>query len=1824
MSRKKFWAYLRNEQGQPIPSASISFRLNDTNRLAQLYTTPVSAVSDEIDQTTLTTDVSGFFQFFVGDVYETGKKIGYAPDQLFKLEWTSVDGTKSGVIDDMQIFYQIFPVDVRDQYSTLKNKLASNKQTYNWDVHRQQTWFHEIHDITQLDWSGTDKNDGTYSKIVSNSQMNYLQTRLISVQASGADSVTIESSAAIARSFDIPSGSWSPSGDLYYYDVVHNFDSQFPIVQLWCTGLSCVQYPARIIFVDDNTLRVFVPPNERDGKHLVAISDISPIYVYAEPLIDLNLQELSMTPYTVGTNIVASITASAGSLSMNANQLPLLFPAFGDTFLFTIEATGAGGDFTLPLLSDGSYDFYVDWGDGHSGDYISEWDDSNKTHQFDAGTYTIEISGSLEGWAFPNADTESAYKMRTVQRFGSDVKIGTVSYSYNNGAFLNCKDLSIETSESPLFAGTSLASTFRGCTNFNSDINTWDISGIEDMDSIFSGCSSFNQPLNSWDTSSVLYFYETFNGCSSFNQPLNSWDVSSVEEMDSVFSGCTSFNQPLNSWDVSFVYTFYSMFNGCSTFNQPLSGWDVSSAEDMMSMFSGCSSFNQPLSGWDVSFVGDMGSMFENCSTFDQPLDNWNISNVSSIQDMFNGCTSFNQPLNSWDVSNIDGIDSMFKNCSTFNQPLSGWDVSNIVYARNTFENCTSFNQPLNNWTTSALKETAYMFSGCTSFDQPLDNWYMGNAVYMSYMFNGCSTFNQSLSGWAISSSKFMTSIFDNTGLSIENYSSILIGWGNQIVQSNVDFGADGLYYNSDAIPYRNNLITTFNWTINDEGEIPINISPSASLQTLTMSTHSATLTGDIIVSGAPLPQGIIIPFYDYSVPLPTIPTGWKLLSMEGSGGTYIKGTDTDPMTYVDGDYLITNVETPEAGDHSNVFTYNYTISNGDPSAGGPDWIRGFDGDYDSEAGLHTHQLSAFGYRPEFQNVMLLQATSDNKIIPQNAGFLALDPRSIPGSRSLFTAFGSLRKLFRYKTEYKGEEGQSGTQLTSAGGDDNITHVIATSAGLHNHGTGNEIWDSVGFGDSVNTYVDSGLHWDDNVSVTFTPQMKRKVLSVWRAAAFEGIEPSGGMIAMWPSTIAPYGWELCDGNNNTPDLTDHFIELDSAYFETNDELGDDTVDLYITAGHYWGGNGLTSTPYHKHSGNVSYLNGSRKLYFHGSSSSDNFHNHVGTVSGIPFTPPHIKLVFIRKTGAKYIPPRTTSYVTNTDFLTGIDWDESYQTGGSASVSGSLITILSGEGTIDQSSNNFDGSGIYQSGLVDNFDIIFKVIKPTSISDKVSFMIYIDDENYVGIIHDTGQTSLDYLYRFNGSSGTKGGYFNVATVDEYYIRLTRDRGYVFTYASLDGETWTVFGGVSTGYVWWPLTPVDIWVSVNDNGGAQYSLQLDYIVNQGQNILVEPEVSTQSMTITQHSLADIVSTPPDDYIPAGSIILYYSPSAASVPDNWEEYRGEGFDDTYANRILKGWNGEWYDIENRLGSAEPTWTLTLTGAHTGSSTFYAYSYNLEISYATIYHGSSGEVAGNHAHNVTVTKTNPNLMNARLIRAVNYAGILPTNGIIFGDSSDVTGVSELSTNEYYPTYTPWLSAGTITPSASDPVMSVGEGGAHSHHDEGNTWGDTGYPTSYSYDNPDDMLHTHTINWTDDQPTISWDMRRKFVQAFIAVSQTVVPSSSSIIVGWDGSENSSNITDAGWQLCDGTNGTIDLRDYFICCDSTKTFGASAGDNTISLPRYTTDEVDHQHLTGSGTTIYRSSLAYHDDFVSHSHASSEQKIAAQYKYLKLAFIQKVG
>jgi microcystin-dependent protein len=97
----------------------------------------------------------------------------------------------------------------------------------------------------------------------------------------------------------------------------------------------------------------------------------------------------------------------------------------------------------------------------------------------------------------------------------------------------------------------------------------------------------------------------------------------------------------------------------------------------------------------------------------------------------------------------------------------------------------------------------------------------------------------------------------------------------------------------------------------------------------------------------------------------------------------------------------------------------------------------------------------------------------------------------------------------------------------------------------------------------------------------------------------------------------------------------------------------------------------------------------------------------------------------------------------------------------------------------------------------------------------------------------------------------------------------------------------------------------------------------------------------------------------------------------------------------------------------------------------------------------------------------------------------------------------------------------------------------------------------------------------------------------------TIVPFHGTINASGFPIDSTTSVANTNWHLCDGTNGTIDLRDRFILgAGSTYAVGDTGGEATHTL---TTDEIPSHGHTGSGST---GSAGDHTHSVSGTAASS--------------------
>lgn len=225
-------------------------------------------------------------------------------------------------------------------------------------------------------------------------------------------------------------------------------------------------------------------------------------------------------------------------------------------FIFTVKTDNAGtslsDQFTVPTVSGGTYDAYVDWGDGSAIENITTYNDARWTHTFagGAGTYTIKIWGTFTGLKFNNGGDK--LKLLSITQWGC-LKLGASSLS--SGAFYGCSNLTLssvtdilDTSNNPEFL-----ETFRDCAAITTipNLGNWNMSNIFRTQTMFFGCTNFNEPsIVNWNVSKITTMPFMFFGCTNFNQPIGQWVLSGFTtiSLQGFLQNCTAFNQDLSSW----------------------------------------------------------------------------------------------------------------------------------------------------------------------------------------------------------------------------------------------------------------------------------------------------------------------------------------------------------------------------------------------------------------------------------------------------------------------------------------------------------------------------------------------------------------------------------------------------------------------------------------------------------------------------------------------------------------------------------------------------------------------------------------------------------------------------------------------------------------------------------------------------------------------------------------------------------------------------------------------------------------------------------------------------------------------------------------------------------------------------------------------------------------------------------------------------------------------------------------------------------------------------------------------------------------------------
>jgi len=187
--------------------------------------------------------------------------------------------------------------------------------------------------------------------------------------------------------------------------------------------------------------------------------------------------------------------------------------------------------------------------------------------------------------------------------------------------------------------------------------------------------------------------------------------------------------------------------------------------------------------------------------------------------------------------------------------------------------------------------------------------------------------------------------------------------------------------------------------------------------------------------------------------------------------------------------------------------------------------------------------------------------------------------------------------------------------------------------------------------------------------------------------------------------------------------------------------------------------------------------------------------------------------------------------------------------------------------------------------------------------------------------------------------------------------------------------------------------------------------------------------------------------------------------------------------------------------------------------------------------------------------------------------------------------------------------SGSTITSDAgTTTVASVAStsNGSHTHADEGKTGG--GGENSCSTVTG---AHSHTVTMS-----FTFDFKRALLGLWTNASADFDLEANMIGL------YESTTPPSGWYLCDGSNGTPDMRDRLLAASSQSNQGTLSGDDTLSCT-HANDSWSHGHCVGD--TVFSPGSCYHPthDFA-HAHTLAFSKTDHYPTYYGLAFIMYGG
>ena len=387
----------------------------------------------------------------------------------------------------------------------------------------------------------------------------------------------------------------------------------------------------------------------------------------------------------------------------------------GENIIREDAVTNSGGKtVSIPMVEGGTYDYWVDWGDGMTSTRIRTYNDTAATHTYvQDGEYTIKLTGIINQLQFKGNIAVDLTEVTKCQ----------LNLSSIDNMFKDC--INLKSIPEDIFDNStdikSAVSTFEGCTNlrtiplglFDNNIN------ITTFENTFwkSGLTSI--PIGLFNSNNkVTSFNSTFKSCYGLvSIPANLFSNNKlVVDFHATFARCAALTAIPNNLLVNnpTVQTYSYMFSECSGItNLPsnLLGNACASATSFFCMFnqtklnfipeglfryaSNATTFDYVFDGTNITEIPAYcfnGNNATSAHAFDKTkirrIGNYGLNGLAIGNGYFKGCTNLTTIGNNVFYGNI-GIVDLFNGCTNLTS-IGNVDWSNMPSTSGTFAGCVS------------------------------------------------------------------------------------------------------------------------------------------------------------------------------------------------------------------------------------------------------------------------------------------------------------------------------------------------------------------------------------------------------------------------------------------------------------------------------------------------------------------------------------------------------------------------------------------------------------------------------------------------------------------------------------------------------------------------------------------------------------------------------------------------------------------------------------------------------------------------------------------------------------------------------------------------------------------------------------------------------------------------------------------------------------------------------------------------------------------------------------------------------------------------------